>query len=382
MRKNKEIKVASAKDIYEYLKSCAGSDNIAHASKRDVARHFGYKSSNGDGFLSNFKFLEDSKLIEDMSENKRNGAWKVNNADNFTFPNKCESIRKKNKEKSHISLLSSNNVKVEYLAPIDYNGRKYIPLINIAQAFNIDKHSVYNAGASTNKIVSAYMQMISVDDKSQPKKSIEIEGLTYLFDRLRKKVKPEILSSALKYIEEMYLAVNTTDDVDSKEIDESHSDVKLSPVNETVVENDSDIFEDAEQINIDLNNESDELTISLDANSSDVIDNTSSTEFDSNFEDLNDMLNVLDGILGIISEHKDLKTEVAILKEENNELKNQIAVLSEEISHKGADPEEIEKLNNKIASLEDELSKANKTSSEIMARANLIRNYVKENQVS
>ena len=70
------------------------------------------------------------------------------------------------------------------------------------------------------------------------------------------------------------------------------------------------------------------------------------------------------------------------LKEENNELKNQIAVLSEEVSHKGADPEEIEKLNNKIASLEDELSKANKTSSEIMARANLIRNYVKENQVS
>lgn len=381
MKKNKEIKVASAKDIYEYLRGCAGADNVAHASKRDVARHFGYKSSNGDGFLANFKFLEDSNLIEDVSINKRNGAWKVNSANNFVFPDKCESVRNKNKEKSHISLLSSNDVKVEYLKPIDYNGRQYIPLINIAQAFNIDKHSVYNAGASTNKIVSAYMQMISIGDKSQPKKSIELEGLTYLFERLKKKVKPEILSAAINYVEDAYLTVNTPNDVDSKEIEESLSDVEASPVNETVIERDSNIFEDAEQINIDLSNESDESNLPSDTNDRNVVNNISLTGFDSNSDDLSDMLNVLDGILGIISEHKDLKTEVAILKEENSELKNQIAVLSEEVSHKGADPEEIEKLNNKIASLENELAIANKTSSEIMARANLIRNYVKENQV-
>ena len=67
MRKNKNLKVASAKDIYNYLKQHSDENNTVQITKRDVAKHFGYKSSNGDGFLANFKYLEDTKLIENIS---------------------------------------------------------------------------------------------------------------------------------------------------------------------------------------------------------------------------------------------------------------------------------------------------------------------------
>ena len=374
MRKNKEIKIASAKDIYDYLHECADSNGIAHASKKDVARHFGYKSSNGDGFLSNFKFLEDSNLIVDVSENKRNGLWKVNSAENFAFPAKCESIRNKNKLKSVESVLLSNGVKLSLLEPIDSYGRMYIPLINISQAFNIDKHSIYNAGSSNNKIVSAYMQMISTDSKSQPKKSIEIEGLPYLFERLKKKVKPEVLESALIYVKSIYTSENASVDTEIVDIsdDNPQGTVVPFPMQEAVVteDNTSDEFVNAEQIDIDSQIQNDsEAEAKLDSDSIESDD------------DLNEILHVLDGIISIISEHKDLKTEIAVLKKENEELKSQNADLLEEASHKGADPEELAALQAKIADLKDKLAIANKANSEIMARTNLIRSYVKENSL-
>lgn len=95
LRKNKNIKVASAQDIYTYLNKRANQDCVANVTKRDVAKYFGYKSSNGDGFLANFKFLEDSKLIENIAKNKRNTIWKINKENNIVFPKTCESVRKK-----------------------------------------------------------------------------------------------------------------------------------------------------------------------------------------------------------------------------------------------------------------------------------------------
>ena len=224
MKKNTKIKIASAEDILSYLRKTA-VDGISNKSKKDVARHFGYKSSNGEGFLSNFKMLEEEGLIEDVSSSKKNGRWKVDMTSSF-------SSRDVKKKKNNNSIDLNNplsNVNLEYLNPIDFAGRKYIPLTNVADALGVDKHAVYNAASSSNRLVFPYTRTIPLDDDKKPnsKKSIEVEGLSFLFDRLKKHVDKKVLSAVVDYVNSISDDEITLDSVSESQMKHKSTDVNV-----------------------------------------------------------------------------------------------------------------------------------------------------------
>lgn len=361
MRKHKNKKVASAQDIYKYLSRCANEKGIANVTKRDVAKHFGYKSSNGDGFLANFKFLEDSNLIENVAENKRNTIWKVNNKKNITFPRKCESIRNKKKEMSSMSILTSNKIDVERLRPINYNGRKYIPLVNISKVFNLDRYAVYNATSSNSKIISAYMQMIPTSDGSPSKKCIEVEGLPHLFEKLKRKVKPQILNATLKYINDNYINEDNSEENLSENISQSPGSLS-----------------GGEQITIDLNDAKEYLEESLNKKekSKEYTYTYDATSDKNEFESYSDVLSRMDNLLNIAAEYSNMKEELESLKEENANLRSQLERLGGEDSRRNSN--EIAKLRDEIAHLEEKLTVSNRINSEFISKANILNKFVSE----
>lgn len=375
MRKHKNKKVASAQDIYKYLSRCANEEGIANVTKREVAKHFGYKSSNGDGFLANFKFLEDSNLIENVAENKRNTIWKVNDKKNITFPRKCESIRNKKKEMSDMSILTSNKIEVERLRPINYNGRKYIPLVNISKVFNLDRYAVYNATSSNSKIISAYMQMIPTSDGSPSKKCIEVEGLPHLFEKLKRKVKPQILNATLKYINDNYLNDDNQEEDLSKNISQNVNNLS-----------------GGEQITIDLNDAKEYLEESLNKKekAKEYLEESlnkkekpkeytytyDATSDKNDFESYGDVLSRMDNLLNIAAEYSNMKEELETLKEENANLRSQLERLNGEDSRRNSN--EIARLRDEIAHLEEKLTLSNRINSEFISKANILNKFVSE----
>lgn len=361
MRKNKNIKVASAQDIYKYLNRRANEEGIANVTKRDVAKYFGYKSSNGDGFLANFKFLEDSKLIENIAINKRNTIWKVNKENNIVFPKTCESIRKKKKEMSSMSILKSNKIDVEKLRPIDYNGRKYIPLVNISKVFNLDRYAVYNATSANSKIISAYMQMIPSMDGLPSKKCIEIEGLPHLFEKLKKKVKPQILNATLKYINENYINESSTQNEDVLDIEDKKE--KLS---------------NGEQITINLQEAKEYLEESLSKKekTKDYVYKFDANSDENDIESYSDVLSRMDNLLNIAADYSNAKEELETLKEENLKLKEELAKVNQMESRR--DSNEINRLRKEIASLEEKLTVSNRINNEFISKANILNKFVSE----
>lgn len=415
MKKNTKIKIASAEDILSYLRKTA-VDGISNKSKKDVARHFGYKSSNGEGFLSNFKMLEEEGLIEDVSSSKKNGRWKVDMTSSF-------SSRDVKKKKNNNSIDLNNplsNVNLEYLNPIDFAGRKYIPLTNVADALGVDKHAIYNAASSSNRLVFPYTRTIPLDDDKKPnsKKSIEVEGLSFLFDRLKKHVDKKVLSAVVDYVNSISDNEITLDSVSESQMKHKSTNVNVLNNNSsesevdkkeifmenqltdnTTSDNDSN-FEEVSLNGISKRDDSssgvqyveDNATASSEVLSSkdDLNDDFSyeQTSFDAsnvnsnNFSDASEMLVILDGILNILSEHSNLKNEVKVLKDENAELKREVVYLKEE--EQKLETESIKYLSLKAENdnLKEELNSVSNTNSEILSKANMIKKYILENKIS
>ena len=418
MKKNTKIKIASADDILNYLRTTA-VDGISNKSKKDVARHFGYKSSNGEGFLANFKMLEKEGLIQDISSSKTNGRWKVDMTSSFS----AEHSEKKKNNKSIDLNNPLSNVNLEYLNPVDFAGRKYIPLTSVAEALGVDKHAVYNAASSSNRLVFPYTRTILLDGedkKNNSKKSIEVEGLSFLFDRLKKHVDTRVLSSVVDYVNSL------SSDQSSSNVNESVPESKTEH-NTTVINfpnnhpNEFKIDEaettKANTINTDANSNNNTNNImntnnsttytSTDApseNKKNAVHSTnilyseddlknsvtdeqtsydSSTIVDNNdFSDASEMLVILDGILNILSEHSNFKNEVKALKEENTELKKEIVFLKEE--EQKLETESIKYLSLKAENdkLKEELKSVSNTNTEILSKANMIKKYILDNKIS
>lgn len=384
MKKSKIIKVASAKDIYEFLKSKA-VNGIAHQSKKDVARHFGYKSSNGDGFLANFKLLEENRLIEDVSTNKRSGVWKVDMDSNFDFSKKYEKRGRNKMSKKNKGNKILSNVHLEMLIPVEDGCRQYIALTNIAGAFDVDKHFVYNAASKTNKLAAPYMKMVVVEEGFPAKKSIELEGLPYLFEKLSKRVSTDVLDATLSYINNTYSMDKTDEEVSTTKED------TVSKVDNTVktsqTSNKKTSMKDEKSKKADAKKDAKKAIETKDAKKTiEAKDKTNAksklsevesqqTIFEipnldlSSSANLKELLSTLDSITNILSEFNSLKTELAILKTENEELLADSSEYKKIISEKDAE----------ISKLKEELLTSTRATGEILARANVIRQYVNNN---
>lgn len=258
-----------------------------------------------------------------------------------------------------MSVLKTNKIDVERLKPIDYNGRKYIPLVNISKVFNLDRYAVYNATSANSKIISAYMQMIPNGDGSQSKKCIEVEGLPHLFEKLKRKVKPQILNATLRYINENFMNENKVQDVEA--------------------ENDNSVNEgDGEQIQIDLQDAKEYLEESLSkkTKSKDYTYKYDVNSDKNEVEPYSDVLSRMDNLLNVAAEYSNMKDELETLKEENEMLKKQIEMLNAEDTKRNSS--EINRLREEIANLEEKLIVSNKINNEFISKANVLNKFILE----
>lgn len=427
MKKNTKLKIASAEDILNYLRATS-VDGISNTSKKDVARHFGYKTSNGEGFLSNFKMLEEEGLIQDVSSSKKNGRWKVDMTSAFS----SQEVKKKKQNNNHYVDIANplSVINLDYLTPIDFAGRKYIPLTSVAAALGIDKHAVYNAASSSNRLVVPYTRTIPIDSddkKSNSKKSIEVEGLSFLFDRLKKHVDKRIFAAVVDYVNSI-----ANDDLADNNISEEHTEdkstvVSLSDYNsidsavdniDVSTENDVDDIVESE-VNLNANTtpintidiedyshnnmhnttnveeydvdnshnttmSSSTLSVEEDVENHSNDEQTNTTDFNSNtkISDASEMLAILDGMLNILSEHSSLKEEVKSLKNENNELQQEVLHLKEEEQKLATESLHYINLKEENEKLKKELNSVNNTNTEILSKANMIKQYVLSNKMS
>lgn len=307
-------------------------------------------------------------------------------------------------------------VNLEYLHPVDFAGRKYIPLTGVAEALGVDKHAVYNAASSSNRLVFPYTRTIPLegeDKKPNSKKSIEVEGLSFLFDRLKKHVDKKVLSAVVDYVNSIVDEKNISTNVSESNVEhkptiinfpdnaiDSKTDSKIDNM-ETPKTNELVKIEDEENVNNASNNNADNAnkqivnnntvesieSFSLEDNLEDNL-NYEQTTFDAStvnhnsFSDTNEMLVILDGILNILSEHSKLKEDVKALKNENSELKKELLTLKEE--EQKLETESLNYINLKAENekLKKELILANNTNTEILSKANMIKKYVLENKIS
>lgn len=383
MKKNINIKIASAEDILNYLRSTA-VDGISKTTKKDVARHFGYKSSNGNGFLSNFKLLEEKGLITDISSSSEKVLWKVDMETSLS-----NDVVKKNKNIVQESAKNPlANVNLEYLTPIEFAGRKYIPLISLAKALGIDRHPVYNAASSSNRLVYPYTRSIPVDEDKKPntKKSIEVEGLSFLFDRLKKHVNQKTIDAVINYVNsEEYKS--QTEKLPSNIKVQDTVEKKSSIVQSNAKEHGNTV---SNKVKLDKKNTHTDLNENLSSNEQDL-NKTQTSDYEQislvdnitgDFNDSSEMLAMLDGILNILSEHTGLKTNLKILEEENISLKKKIEALKLEGHRHETESFEYHNLKAENEKLKTELEKLSSANNQILSKANMIKKYILENNAS
>lgn len=276
-----------------------------------------------------------------------------------------------------MSILTSNKIDIEKLRPIDYNGRKYIPLVNISRVFNLDRYAVYNATSANSKIISAYMQMIPTGDNTQSKKCIEVEGLPHLFEKLKKKVKPQILNATLKYIEENYLNDSKNEDEDDESLYTYKSANNIESSDNDYLENISNIT----QTEIDLDKAKEYLEKSLEEKEPDknyvYKFDLNSAENKNNAQSYENILGGMDNLLNIAAQYSACREQIEELKQENMELKKEIQKLKNSTSQ-NKNNGEIARLRNQIESLEERLSIANRINDEFVSKANIINKFVSD----
>lgn len=385
-------KYVSAEDIFNFLKSIA-VNGFVNMTRQDIANHFNYKSGNGDGFRANMKMLEAEGLIKDVSKDKKHPIWKIDMESDFDFAaHPVISTRKKqNKEHGGVNMSKKeqifNGVDFEQLHIINYMGRKYIQLMDITKALDIDRRPVYNAVTNSSKLVGPYIKSLPLSPGAQAKKAIELEGLTYLLPKLEKKVDSKKLKALKDYIELAEITSAYESKVESEESKNS-STVVCFPVTESINNDDNVIETDTTEDAIleTRNLENTESNNSIDFNSDTDIESEQLSILDNpNSMEMSDVLSFLDGLTAILREHSEMKLTI---EEKDNlilSLNNEIQELKNELSNQNnsSDIESLKKelltTQKALSKTKEELSKVNILKAQILVKANQMKNYMIEN---
>lgn len=271
---------------------------------------------------------------------------------------------------------SKNNQSVNNEEPKVYlsEGRRFVILSKLAEALGVSKPDVYNASARMGgDAPKLYVKIIKLQDMTLSRnvaKCIDVEGIPFLFKKLAKKVEYSKLEEVANYLnvnlDEVYekkanivklnipnielenQAENNSQRAEIETIDKIGSENIIKPIVETSVELNK---ENTAEENIEASK-----TMDVEAKSS-----TDEAE------------NIMDGILSIIQENRNLKEKVASLE-------NEVAKLKDEASKFNANPEELEALRQENMSLKEKLKASEEKSLSLVSKANLIKQYIQDNR--
>lgn len=227
----------------------------------------------------------------------------------------------------------------------EFEGDKFIILSRLAEAINVSKSDVYNAAARMREYTDMYVRIIPISDILAIRpvaKCINIKGLNILFKKLEKKMDKNDIDTILNFFE-----VSETEESKDSERKEGAVIVEFNPTQETATDLSIKEFEES------------------------VIENNT-TVVEENADSVNDATEVLDGMIRIIQEHKELKIEVSNLKQHISELEVKLAVT--------ANAEEVESLKKENEFLRNELEKTKMQNTNMLNKASLIKNYIMNNK--
>lgn len=248
-------------------------------------------------------------------------------------------------------MLKEMKVKNESMKVYEVEGKRFIIISKLAEALDANKADVYNAAARMGKdAVERYIRVLTLSDMSLSRptaKCIDIEGIDYLLRKIERKADPQKLEAVKSFL-------NIYTDLKSKEEPKSNI-VEFNPT--IAIENNSNVETQTET------QEQDENTIISLENNVDV----------SNNESTGDAEDIIDGIITIIEENKNLKEKVTSLEYE-------VKSLQEEISKFNGNPLEMEFLRKENEELKIKLKESEDKSSILLDKANLIKNYIQNNR--
>lgn len=229
--------------------------------------------------------------------------------------------------------------KKEELKVYLFEGKMYVIISKLAEALNASKSDVYNASARLGKEnVAEYVKIIPIQDNARraTAKCICLDGVHILFKKIERKVD----SFKLKEVAE-FLNV----DLNLNESARNGNIVEFKPNNIEDENTNTDSLE--------------EPTTEVSTNLEDSV----------NIESSLDAEDIMNGILNIIEENKELKNKVVTLE-------NEVATLQEKIENSL----EIDSLKKENEILKEKLKSSEEKNMSLLNKANLIKKYIQSNK--
>lgn len=249
---------------------------------------------------------------------------------------------------------SKVQLNLEGLRIINKEGKDYLVLSELHAVFGVEPSFIANASVRVEPgFVDKYIRKFFIENSKNARirKCLDIEGLPKFLNKLSYKFDNTVLVEFSNYVD--YLI--------SQENSKPHKAriVEFRPQEDIVNIDEKSIVGNMESVN-DLESDAKKLEVSL-ASSEDTIEDVTQIS-ETNLTDISDMadidsvLNVMDGVLSMLSER-------SALKQENEALKLKIQDLEKEISD-----------------LKSELNNSKTKSDSIVKKATLIRDYVLSNK--